>query len=141
MREKTCARPWEQSEGAVFTGDQSEYAYTAALDAMADRVRVVQIGRTVEGRPINMLIIGYPSPPATADAVANAPSVLINCGTHGSEPSGREACLIMARELAFANDPRTLDILSNLIVLIVPAINGDGGAADTRTNAAVRGGC
>ena len=41
----------------------------------------------------------------------------------------------MARELAFANDPRTLDVLSNLIVLIVPAINGDGRAANTRTNA------
>ena len=68
-------------------------------------------------------------------------AALVNCNVHGNEPSSREACLILARELAFADDPRTLDILSNLIVLIVPAINGDGGAADTRTNAAVRGGC
>ena len=54
---------------------------------------------------------------------------------HGNEPSSREACLIMARELAFADDPRTLDILASTTVLIVPTINGDGRAANTRGNA------
>jgi Zinc carboxypeptidase len=53
---------------------------------------------------------------------------------HGNEPSSREACLIMARELAFATDARTIDILSNVTVLIVPTINGDGRAANTRGN-------
>ena len=42
--------------------------------------------------------------------------------------------MIMARELAFADDPRTLDILSDTTVLIVPSINGDGRAANTRGN-------
>ena len=53
---------------------------------------------------------------------------------HGNEPSSREGCLIIARELAFSDDPRTLDILRNMTVLIVPAINGDGRAANTRGN-------
>jgi hypothetical protein len=53
---------------------------------------------------------------------------------HGNEPSSREGCLIMARELAFSKDPRTIDLLSNMTVLIVPAINGDGRAANTRGN-------
>ena len=42
--------------------------------------------------------------------------------------------MILARELAFSDDPRTLDILRNMTVLIVPAINGDGRAANTRGN-------
>ena len=125
---------WEQTLAAQFTSDVNEYAYTAALDEASERVRVVEIGRTVLGRPINMFIIGHPAPPATAEDIASSPSALINCNVHGNEPSSREACLIMARELAFATDARTIDILSNVTVLIVPTINGDGRAANTRGN-------
>jgi Zinc carboxypeptidase len=125
---------WEQTNAATFTSDVNEYAYTAALDAASERVRVVEIGRTVLGRPINMFIIGYPAPWPTVEAISNHRAALLNCNVHGNEPSSREGCLIMARELAFSDDPRTLDILRNMTVLIVPAINGDGRAANTRGN-------
>ena len=125
---------WEMTNGAQFTSDVNEYAYEAAIDAASDRVRVVEIGRTVLGRPINMFIIGYPAPPATAAGVAARSPALINCNVHGNEPSSREACLILARQLAFGDDARTIDIVSSTTVLIVPAINGDGRAANTRGN-------
>jgi len=125
---------WEMTNAAQFTSDVNEYAYTAALDGASDRVRVVEIGRTVLGRPINMFIIGYPTPPATAAGVVATSPALINCNVHGNEPSSREACLILARQLAFGDDARTIDILSSTTVLIVPAINGDGRAANTRGN-------
>ena len=125
---------WEETNAATFTNDVNEYAYTAALDAASERVRVVEIGRTVLGRPINMFIIGYPAPRPTGRAISDNPAALLNCNVHGNEPSSREGCLILARELAFSNDPRTLDILRNMTVLIVPAINGDGRAANTRGN-------
>jgi Zinc carboxypeptidase len=126
---------WEMTQAVQYTSDVNEYAYTAALDAASDRVRVVEIGRTILGRPINMFIIGYPTPPRNVRAVAGSTVALVNCNVHGNEPSSREACLILARELAFGDDPRTLDILANTTVLIVPTINGDGRAADTRGNA------
>ena len=125
---------WELTQAAQFTSDVDEYAYTAALDAASERVRVVEIGRTVLGRPINMFVIGYPSPPRTAWQIARSHAVLVNCNVHGNEPSSREACLIMARELAFARDHRTREILDDATVLIVPSINGDGRAANTRGN-------
>ena len=40
----------------------------------------------------------------------------------------------MARELAFTTDPHLLDILSRITVLLVPSINADGRAANTRGN-------
>jgi hypothetical protein len=125
---------WEQADAATYTSDVNEYAYTAAVDAASERVRVVEIGRTLLGRPINMFIIGYPAPRPTVEAIANHETALLNCNVHGNEPSSREGCLILARELAFSNDPRTLDLLRNMTVLIVPAINGDGRAANTRGN-------
>ncbi|HTF11223.1 MAG TPA: M14 family zinc carboxypeptidase [Asanoa sp.] len=125
---------WETTHAAQFTTDVNEYAYTAAVDEGSDRVRVVEIGRTVLGRPINMFVIGYPTPPATAAAVAATSPLAVNCNVHGNEPGDREGCLIMARQLAFSNDARTLDLLKGTTVLIVPTINGDGRAANTRGN-------
>ncbi len=125
---------WETSLAAQFTSDVNEYAYTEALDAASDRVRVVEIGRTALNRPINMFVIGYPAPPATAAEIAAGSAALVNCNVHGNEPSSRESCMIMARELAFGTDARTIDILSNTTVLIVPSINGDGRASNSRGN-------
>jgi hypothetical protein len=125
---------WELVQAAQYTNDVDEYAYTAALDAASERIRVVEIGRTVLNRPINMFVIGYPAPPPTAEAVRAKPSAVVNCNVHGNEPSSREACLILARELAFGTDARTIDLLTNVTVLMVPAINGDGRAANSRGN-------
>lgn len=125
---------WERTGAATYTSDVEEYAYTAALDAAGDRVRVVEIGRTLQDRPINMFVIGYPEPPATAAEVADSAAALVNCNVHGNEPSSREACLILARELASADDERTIDLLSNTTVLLVPSINGDGRALNRRGN-------
>ncbi len=125
---------WETTRAAQYTSDVDEYAYTAAIAERSERVRVVEIGRTVNERPINMFVIGYPTPPATPAAVAATSPLLVNCNVHGNEPGDREACLIMARQLAFSNDERTRDLLSHTTVLIVPTINGDGRAANTRGN-------
>jgi hypothetical protein len=125
---------WETTQAAMYTTDVNEYAYTAQLDAASERVRVVEIGRTVQGRPINMLILGYPKAPRRTKDVARDSAALVNCNVHGNEPSSREACLILARELAFSRDRRVREILSRTTVLLVPAINGDGRAANTRGN-------
>jgi predicted deacylase len=125
---------YETAGDGTYTSDVNEYAYEAALDQASERVRMVEIARTLENRAVNMLIIGYPAPPATARAISDRPTYAINCNVHGNEPSGREACLIMARELAFTTDPRMLDILSRITVLLVPSINADGRAHNTRGN-------
>ncbi|MEV6812034.1 M14 family zinc carboxypeptidase [Micromonospora sp. NPDC051296] len=125
---------WEDALGAQYTSDVNEYAYTAAIDELSERVRVVEIGRTINNRPINMFVIGYPTPPATPEAVAATNPLLVNCNVHGNEPGDREACFIMARQLAFTDDAATLDRLSKTTMLIVPTINGDGRAANSRGN-------
>ena len=66
--------------------------------------------------------------------MAKGTAALVNCNVHGNEPSSREACMILARELAFSRDRRTREILDDATVLLVPSINGDGRAANTRGN-------
>ena len=124
-----------ETSDAVYTPYDAEIEWTRRLDAASDRVRVVTIGHTVQGREINLFIIGSPAPLATAEAISASPTVGANCNVHGNEPTGREACFTMIRKLAFSNEPWVLDILSHATVLIVPSINGDGRAANTRGNA------
>jgi hypothetical protein len=123
---------FEQTNGASYTSDVNEYLYTAALDAASERVRVVEIGRTLLGRPINMFVFGHPRPLGSAAEISKSTATLIQCNVHGNEPSMREACLILARELAFTDDKALLRIMRRSTLLIVPTLNGDGRAADTR---------
>ena len=123
---------FEQTNGASFTSDFNEFLYTAALDAASERVRVVEIGRTLQGRPINMFVFGHPEPLPSAARISESPTTLIQCHVHGNEPSMRESCLILARELAFTDDRTLLQIMERSTVLIVPTLNGDGRAANTR---------
>jgi hypothetical protein len=125
---------YETVNDGTYTSDVNEYSYEAALDAASDRVRMVQLAETIEHRAVNMLIIGNPAPPATVAAISDRPTYAVNCNVHGNEPSGREACFIMARELAFTTDPHLLDMLSRITILLVPSINADGRAHDTRGN-------
>jgi hypothetical protein len=134
---------WELSGNATYTTDVQEWEYTAALDAASDRVRVVELGRTNPiptgsgapgNRPINMFVIGYPTPLTTAAAISSSPTQVFYCNVHGDEPQGRESCLIFARMLAFTDDPHLLEILSNTTVLIVPSSNPNGRARNTRGN-------
>jgi hypothetical protein len=84
-----------------------------------------------------MLIIGGTSdltPLPTAQQISNSPTIVYNCNVHGNEPQGRESCLIFARMLAFTQDAHLLDVLRQTTVLIVPAINGNGRAGNTRGN-------
>jgi hypothetical protein len=123
---------FEQTNGASYTSDFNEFLYTAALDAASERVRVVEIGRTLLGRPINMFVFGNPRPLASAAQISESPTTLIQCHVHGNEPSMRESCLILARELAFTDDPALLRMMERSTILIVPTLNGDGRAANTR---------
>jgi len=125
---------WEMTDAAQYTDTANEIAYTEALDAASARMRVVEIGQTVQMRPINMFIFGYPGPLATVEEIRSSPTVAVNCIVHGNEPSSREACLIMARELSFSDDQRVIDLLSDATVLLIPSLNGDGAAANTRGN-------
>jgi zinc carboxypeptidase len=125
---------WESRTTNVYTSDVEEAAYTAALDASSDRLRVVEQARTLLNRPMNLWIIGYPKPPDTAAEISAKPTYAINCNVHGNEASGRESCFTMARQLLSTEDPALLDILTRITVLMVPSINADGRAANTRGN-------
>lgn len=127
---------FELADGLAWTTHEEEVAFVEAVAARSERVRLETLGETYEGRPLQLATIGYPTAPATREEVAEGPSVLIMCTIHGIERSGREACMILLRELAFSDDPRIVELLSTTTVMINPTTNPDGQAAGRRTNTA-----
>ncbi|MPZ60826.1 MAG: hypothetical protein GEU93_05925 [Propionibacteriales bacterium] len=126
---------FELSDGQEWTTHEDEVEVVEAIAAASDRVRLDTIGETYEGRPMQLATVGFPEAP-DADQIADSPSVFIMCTIHGAERSGREACMILLRELAFSDDERVTDILSQATVLINPTANPDGQSIARRTNTA-----
>jgi hypothetical protein len=125
--------PFEESNGATWTSLKQAQQFRRQLDASSERVSVQRVGRSGAGEPIQLISVGYPAPEPRA-AAAKGSVVLFNCSIHGNEPSGREACLQVARDMASTQDPGWKRLLSDTTVLFIN-INPDGWKANTRGNA------
>src|SRR5687767_10981898 len=122
--------------------------YWRRLDRESDRMRVVEIGRTAEGRPQLMAIVTSPAnfarldrlreisrrlalaEPASADearalAREGKAVVWIDGGLHATEVLGAQQLLETVYQLVSRTDPETLRILNDVIILAVHA-NPDG---------------
>jgi hypothetical protein len=122
--------------------------YWATLARESERMRLEQIGTTSEGRPMLMAILTAPENHARLDryqeiarrlALAEGVSeaearaladegkavVWIDGGLHATEVLGAQQLIEIVHQLAGANDPETLRILRDVIVLAVHA-NPDG---------------
>jgi hypothetical protein len=111
-------------------------------------VRRIDLGTTVEGRAIPVLIIAdppvsgpprvRPPPPRDSDAAgqAGAPNddrlvVLLLGDIHAGEVDGKEALLMLARELATTPGH---PLLQKLILLVAPIYNADGNERFSKTS-------
>ncbi|GAB3756807.1 M14 family zinc carboxypeptidase [Microlunatus parietis] len=125
--------PFETSNGATWTSHPQSLRYLRSLDSASERVKVENIGRTTEGRPLQLVSVGAPAPKPVAEAAQGSVALFV-CSVHGDEPSGREACLQLARDLALSTDAAVTRFLERTTVLFINA-NPDGWVADTRGNA------
>lgn len=100
-------------------------AWLDQLAARSDRIRLVTIGQTVEGRPIRCAIAADPPLP---DPEKRPPGdtrlvVLLLGGIHAGECDGKEALLALLRDAALAPDhPWWRDY----VLLVIPDFNADG---------------
>jgi hypothetical protein len=122
--------------------------YWQKLDRQSDRMRMVRIGTTAEGRPMWMAIITSPEnhkrlaryqeisrrlalaenltdAQARALAAEGKAVVWIDGGLHATEVLGAQQLIQTVYELVSRSDPETLRFLRDDIILCVPA-NPDG---------------
>ena len=125
------------------------YAYCRALAGSSPRVRLFTIGRSEEGRDIELLAIAdeqgirdlerlkaataaLADPRRTDEAAAEQliasarPIYYINAGLHSDETGSTESVLELAYRLAVSEQPMIRGIREKLVVLINPVSNPDG---------------
>jgi Zinc carboxypeptidase len=157
--EKVLGFEW----GKEITDPDQLLAYANALAKGAPtRVRLLQYARSLEGRPLVLLIVGSSAnlarwdevqarlarlgdprsltPSQAEEAVRDLPAIVwIQCSVHGDEASGGDAGLALAYHLAAGSGPEIEKILEGAIVVVDPMENPDGRARFVGSTRRARG--
>ena len=126
----TSAPPHDLVTVAERSGWQATATHAEVMD-LARRIdrsssvtHLGELGRTVEGRPIPLLVLARPPVETAAQAAASGKAIVFAFGgIHAGEVCGKEALLMLAREIA--GDPKH-PLLDDLIVVLAPLYNADG---------------
>lgn len=121
-------KPLTRAESTRYTQTSRHaevMAFIAALASRKDaRLHVGEFGQSPEGRALPLLVLSSEGvdTPARARALGR-PVVLIINGIHAGEVEGKEASLMLARDLLDGHDA---SLLEHLTLVIVPLFNPDG---------------
>jgi Zinc carboxypeptidase len=100
-------------------------AFLAALEERRDpRFHRGSFGQTPEGRDLPWVVLSAKGVTTPAEArAAGLPVVLVLCGIHAGEVEGKEAALMLMRDLLA---DQVGGLLDRLTLLVVPLFNADG---------------
>jgi len=123
----TKQQPLTVAEASNFTAT-SRYAdvtnFIKELQHRSSFIRVETLCVSPEGRTVPLLVIGQPVPssPLALHHDGRA-AVYIQANIHAGEVEGKEASLMLARDIVLKEHPSFLD---RLVILIAPIFNADG---------------
>ncbi|MBA2460053.1 MAG: hypothetical protein H0V43_14000 [Gemmatimonadales bacterium] len=99
-------------------------AFLDSLQRLGADLHLGTLGTSTEGRPIPYAVASRPLVPNPAAARrAGKPIVYLQGNIHGGEVEGKEAALMLLRDLTLG---RLAPLLDSLVLLVVPIYNSDG---------------
>jgi hypothetical protein len=99
-------------------------AMLGRLETRSPVMHVAELGTSVEGRSIPLVVLADPPVRSPLEARTGGRAVVFAFGNiHAGEVCGKEALLMLARELALEPDHPLLD---RLVVVLAPIFNADG---------------
>jgi hypothetical protein len=113
----------ERTDFAETARYEETVALARKLDAASPWVRYETFGVSGEGRALPLLVVAKTPgiTPAQAHAAGRAVVLVINC-IHAGEVEGKDASLMLVRDLVRRKDP----VLDKLVLLVIPIYNTDG---------------
>lgn len=125
---RDASDPWVTAFEADEAHDFSpNYADTRAwfdrLDAASDLIRIEQFGVSPEGRPIYAVIASKDGPKFGSDFDPAKPVLMIQAGIHPGEIDGKDAGMMVLRDIAFYGKDGLLDRVN---LILVPILSVDG---------------
>jgi len=127
-----------ESSGFTATSRYSDVsAFIHRLQEQSPLIRVETLCISTEGRKVPLLVIGNPPPSSSLEIVrTHRAAVYIQANIHAGEVEGKEATMMLARDILQA---KPIPYLDNLVILIAPIFNADGNekiSPDNRRNQA-----
>jgi dipeptidyl-peptidase-4 len=115
----------ERSDYKATSKHAEVVLYCERLAKLSPLVRIALLGDTSEGRKLPLVILADP-PIATPEEVHRSGKLVVFAmgNIHAGEVDGKEALLMLMRDLALA---RERPLLKDLVLLFVPNFNADGG--------------
>lgn len=121
-------------EDLLTVAESSDYSATATSDQVeqligrlaerSDRLHVMELARSTEGRSVPLLILADPPVRTPREAQASGkPIVLLFGNIHAGEVCGKEALLQLTREIVLHPEH---PLLASFVLLVVPNYNPDG---------------
>ncbi len=94
------------------------------LEQLSPLIRTETLCTSAEGRAVPLLVIGKPAPSFPSELRHDGRAVVyIQANIHAGEVEGKEASLMLARDIVLKEKPPYLD---KLVILIAPIFNADG---------------
>jgi dipeptidyl-peptidase-4 len=122
----------EKTDYQATSRHQDVVAFCEQLAKLSPVVRLGELGTSSEGRKLPLVILADPPIATAAEARASKKLVVLTIGNiHAGEVDGKEALLMLARDLATAKER---PLLKDLILVFAPIFNADGNERITKTN-------
>ena len=107
-------------------------AFISALQQQSPLIHVEFLCRSAEGRDVPLMILADPPIASPQDLKRDGRAVVyIQANIHAGEVEGKEASLMLARDILLYKNPAILD---KLVVLIAPIFNTDGNEKISKTS-------
>jgi len=114
----------EESQWKATSRFADVMAFVRSLQGLSPNLQVETLATSPEGRDIPLLVIGHPLPPSPASTLRDGRGIVyIQANIHAGEVEGKEASLMLARDILLSSD---LPYLDKLVILIAPIFNADG---------------
>jgi hypothetical protein len=134
--------PASRAQPLLTVAERSDYKATARhaevveycerLAKLSPSIRLAELGVTHEGRKLPLVILADPPLATPEEAAKSGKLVVLALGNiHAGEVDGKEALLMLMRDLALAKER---PLLKDLVLLFVPNFNADGGDRMAKTN-------
>ncbi|HEY0654895.1 MAG TPA: M14 family metallopeptidase [Chryseosolibacter sp.] len=120
-------------ESLILTPEKSNFVKTstysevmqfiAAIAPMAPNAHVVSMGKSPEGKEIPVVVLASGKVTTPAEAVASGkPVIYVQGNIHAGEVEGKEAVMMLMRDILLGNKKH---LLQNQIILFAPIYNTD----------------
>jgi hypothetical protein len=114
----------ESSDFAATSRHKDVVEFCQQLAKRSKVVELVELGKSFEGRSLPLLIIADPPLKTAAEAAKSKKLVVFAMGNiHAGEVCGKEALLMLARDLVAEGEQ---PLLQDLVILFAPIYNADG---------------